>query len=79
MTHPNKMENQKVQLRMLCFGNLNKTIVLTVTIQKICSVYGEGMINDRAVRNWFVEFRSGDVTLKDEPRGVTLQTSMTIF
>lgn len=32
-------------------------------------MYGEGMITDRAVRNWFLKFRSGDVTLKDEPRG----------
>ena len=40
----------------------------TATAQKLCSVYGEGVISDRAVRNWFVKFRSGDMTLKDEPR-----------
>jgi hypothetical protein len=28
------------------------------------------VITDRAVRNWFAEFRSGDMTLKDKPREV---------
>ncbi|XP_043510305.1 histone-lysine N-methyltransferase SETMAR-like isoform X1 [Frieseomelitta varia] len=34
----------------------------------MCSVYGEGLISDRAVKNWFAKFRSGDTILKDEPR-----------
>ena len=29
-------------------------------------MYGEGTITDWAVRNWFVKFRSGDTSLKDE-------------
>lgn len=28
--------------------------------KKIWSVYGEGVINDKAVRNLFVKFRSGE-------------------
>ena len=31
-------------------------------------MYGEGTITDQAVRNWFVKFRSGDTSLKDESR-----------
>ena len=31
-------------------------------------MYGEGTITDWAVRNWFVKFRSGDKSLKDELR-----------
>ena len=31
-------------------------------------MYGEGSIFDRLVQNWFVKFRSGDTSLKDEPR-----------
>ena len=31
-------------------------------------MYGEGTITDRAVRNCFVKFRSGDTSLKNEPR-----------
>ena len=38
------------------------------TAEKICSVYGEGTITDRAVQNWFVKFCSGDTSLKDEQR-----------
>ena len=40
----------------------------TETAEKICSVYGEGTITDQAVGNWLVKFRSGDTSLKDEPR-----------
>lgn len=47
---------------MWCFGLLNKAIA-----EKICSVYGERLIIDRAVRNWFAKSHSGDTTLKDEP------------
>jgi hypothetical protein len=33
-------------------------------------VYGEGVITNWAVRNWFSKFCSRDVTWKDEPRGL---------
>ena len=35
-------------------------IKATETAEKICSVYGEGTITDRAVQNWFVKFLSGE-------------------
>ncbi|XP_043494577.1 histone-lysine N-methyltransferase SETMAR-like [Polistes fuscatus] len=44
-------------------GNSSKA-----TAENICRVYGEGLITDWTVRNLFVEFHSGDMTLKDEPR-----------
>ena len=31
-------------------------------------MYGKGTITDRAVGNGFMKFRSGDTSLKDEPR-----------
>ena len=31
-------------------------------------MYGEGTITDRAMRIWFVKFRSADMSLKDEPK-----------
>jgi len=43
-------------------------IKATETAEKICSVYGEGTITDREVRNWFVKYRSEDTSLKNEPR-----------
>ena len=36
------------------------------TFDKICSVYGEGRITDRAVRKWFAKFHSGNMALNDE-------------
>lgn len=35
---------------------------------KLYSVYAKGLITDRAVRNCFLRFSSGDTTLKDESR-----------
>ncbi|GFQ77765.1 hypothetical protein TNCT_620141 [Trichonephila clavata] len=46
-------------------GNSAKAIA-----EKISRVYGEGLITDRAVRNWFVKFRSGDMT-KSQTEGGT--------
>lgn len=37
--------------------------------RNIVSVFGEGAVNERTVRWWFEKFRSGDLSLKNEPRG----------
>ncbi|KAF6288497.1 hypothetical protein mRhiFer1_009202 [Rhinolophus ferrumequinum] len=33
------------------------------------SVFGEGSVSERTIRWWFEKFRSGDLSLKNEPRG----------
>lgn len=38
------------------------------TAEKISSIRSEGIITDRAARNWFVKFDSGDSTVKDKLR-----------
>nr|XP_033324870.1 histone-lysine N-methyltransferase SETMAR-like [Megalopta genalis] len=38
------------------------------TAIKICNVYGVDTVTDRTVRRWFKKFRSGDTSLKEEPR-----------
>jgi len=35
---------------------------------RICQAFGENSANDRTARHWFQKFRSGDVSLADEPR-----------
>lgn len=62
------MENKKVHLRHVMLWEFNQGKSARATAEKICSVYGEGRITDRAVRNWFTKFRMGDTTLRDEPR-----------
>ncbi|XP_028018748.1 histone-lysine N-methyltransferase SETMAR-like [Balaenoptera acutorostrata] len=37
--------------------------------RNINSVFGEGSVSERTIRWWFEKFRSGDLSLKNEPRG----------
>ncbi|XP_026670043.1 uncharacterized protein LOC108625779 isoform X1 [Ceratina calcarata] len=46
--------------------NSDKGNSAEATAKKIRSVYGEELITDRAVSDWFAKFRSGDTTSKDE-------------
>ena len=57
-----------MHIRHVMLWDLKQGKNATETAEKICSVYGEGTITDRAVQNWFVKFRFGDTSLKDEPR-----------
>ncbi|KAG5333135.1 SETMR methyltransferase, partial [Acromyrmex heyeri] len=59
------MESEKVHIRHVMLWEFKQGNSAKGTAEKICSVYGEGLISDRAVRNWFAKFRSGDTTLKD--------------
>ena len=62
------MEGLKVHIRQVILWEFKQGNNAKGTAEIICSVYGESTITDRALRNWFVEFRSGDTSLKDEPR-----------
>lgn len=62
------MEGLKMHLRHIMLYEFKRGNNAMATAKKICSVYGQGVITDRQVRNWFVKFRSGETSLKDEPR-----------
>ena len=36
--------------------------------KKLCDLYSEEALKDRQCQNWFIKFRSGDFSLKDEQR-----------
>ena len=50
------MEELKVHIRHVMLWEFKQGNNDTETVEKIYSVYGDGTITDRAVRNWFVEF-----------------------
>ena len=61
------MYEMKMHIRhvILCEVKINKNA--SEAVKKICSVYGQGVIIDCQVRNWFSKFCSGDTSLRDEP------------
>ncbi|XP_023244408.1 histone-lysine N-methyltransferase SETMAR-like [Centruroides sculpturatus] len=62
------MEHLKVHVRHIMLWKFKLGNNATETAKKICNVYGNGVISDKAVRKWFTKFRSGDFSLKDDER-----------
>ena len=40
----------------------------TETAKKHFSVYGQGVLTDHQIQNWFSKFHSGNISLRDEFR-----------
>ena len=38
------------------------------TARKINQAFGDDSVNERTVRRWFTKYRSGDISLEDEPQ-----------
>ena len=36
--------------------------------EKICAVYGDGIVTDQICQKWFVKFLAGDFSLDDAPQ-----------
>ena len=53
---------------MLCCESLKITKNAAETVRKFLMFYGQDVITDRQVRNWFSEFHTGDISLTVEPK-----------
>ena len=62
------MAELKVHIQHLMLWELMNNKSATKTAKKISSVYGQRVITDCKVRNWFSKFHSGVTSLRDEPR-----------
>ena len=38
------------------------------TANKICAIYGKGVVAERIVRKWFSRFKTGNFSLEDQER-----------
>ena len=62
------MEEMKVPIQHVMLLEFKNTQDITETTKKICSAYGQGVIIDDPVWNWFSKFCSGNAFLRDESR-----------
>ena len=62
------MEELKVHFRHVMLWEFKNDKNATEKAKKISSVFDQSIITDRQIRNWFSKLRSGDMSLRDEPR-----------
>ena len=53
---------------ILCFIISRKVKTQLKRKKKVCAVYGEGAVTDRACQKWFVKVCAGDFSLDNAPR-----------
>ena len=62
------MEERKVHVLHVVLWKFNANKNAIKTAKKICSVYGQGVITDYQIQNWFSKFCSDNTSLRDTPR-----------
>jgi len=62
------MEPTKDHFRHILFYYFRKGKNAEQVAKKLRDVYGDEALKGRQCQNWFRKFRSGDFSLKDEPR-----------
>ena len=62
------MSENKVHFRHILLYYFKKGKRAAEAHRKICGVYGDDALTERAAQKWFAKFRSGDTSLEDGPR-----------
>ena len=62
------MEPTKEHFRHILLYYFRKGNNAEQLAEKFCDLYGDKALKESPCRNWFLNFRSGDFSLKDEPR-----------
>jgi len=62
------MESTKKHFRHILLYYFRKGKSAERVAKKLRDVYGDKALKERQCQNWFRKFRSGDFSLKDEPR-----------
>ena len=62
------MEPTKEHFRHILYYHFRKGKNAEQVAKKLRSEYGDKALKERQCQNWFRKFRSGDFSLKDEPR-----------
>ena len=55
-------------IRHIIYHEYSRGTTAAQAARNINAVYGEGSITERTCRTWYDRFRSGDITLGDQPR-----------
>ena len=62
------MEGSKDLVRGCLLYNFKVGLPAAASSRRICQAFGESAVNERTARRWFQKFKSGDLSLRDEPR-----------
>lgn len=62
------MEVSKELIRGCLLYDFKVGLTAAASSRRICQAFGVNAVNERTARHWFQKFRSGDVSLSDDPR-----------